>query len=187
MSLRRVPKESFDMRRLGGMLVVAVLMSTAVASAASWHRFSDRAFGFSLTYPGDWRATVANVPGVQQLELQRQGKTPYAMSVLVLDIRPGANPQQTVERVVAHEQSTGGGGLGSVHWSAATVGGKPALAGVLRPPTEGGVLLSNAIYVVGWRTHIYEIILTAYSHPSPSRVSQFPAAYARILKSWRFM
>ena len=175
------------MRRSFFMVASLLLLTTTIASAAAWHRFSDRSFSFTLSYPADWHGTVGGLPGVQQLILERQGKTQYAMTVLVLNIKPGKTPRDTVQRVIAHGQTTGGVGLGGIHWSAASIGGRAAMSGVTHPPTEGGVNIAMAVYIVGWRTHIYEVALTSFTHPAPTSVGRFPAVYRQILRTWRFV
>jgi hypothetical protein len=93
-----------------------------------------------------------------------------------------------MQRFVSYESTTGNQQFAHLHWSRTTLGGKAAMVGIIRPSTEGGVALSNAVLVTQWHTHIYEVSVTAYnSKPVPSRLQQFPRVYGQILRSWRFL
>ncbi len=61
------------------------------------------------------------------------------------------------------------------------------MATVIIPPTEGGALVSQAIYLTQWRSRVYEITLFSVHNPALSRVKQFLPVYGKILATWRFL
>jgi hypothetical protein len=68
-----------------------------------------------------------------------------------------------------------------------SLGRRAALAGVLKPSTEGGSSLADEVYIAQWRGWVYEIVASAYHKPPFSRLSQFPSVYAQILGTWKFL
>jgi hypothetical protein len=166
-------------------LVALVLLLPAIASAASWHRFSSKSLGFALQYPPGWRLTTSQQP--KQVALQYQGHQVYSLQVSLLAVKPGSSMAQTLSRVTTYERSLGDTAFVSVHWAAASVGGRSAVAGVFRPSTEGGVAISTGIYLTASRSRVYELTVVDYRHPPASKLAQFPGIYQQILKTWRFL
>ena len=88
--------------------------------------------------------------------------------------------------VISSEMSSDNG-VTQVRWWPTSLGHKAGFAGISRPPTEGGVGLTQGIYVVPWHSRIYALTMTAYGRPVPTRMSQFPSIYRQILATWRFL
>ena len=170
------------MRRYLGVLALAAALVPAGALAASWHHFSSKSFGFSVKYPSGWTVTQTAIP--QQVSIQRSGTPAYSVQVSVPGVKAGANIARTLFNVKAFELSRGNAPFAPAHWTQATIRGHPAMVALVRPSTEGGVAVSDAIYVTSSRTHVYEITTVAYG---ASSLSKFPSVYGKILKSWRFL
>jgi hypothetical protein len=175
------------MRRLSPAILLVMFALPGLAHAASWRSFHSRQLGVAFHYPGTWKLTVSNLPGNRQVTINSQSGPAYALVATVLAARPGHSLGQTMQRFVSYESSIGNAQLAHLHWSRAALGGKSAMVGIVRPSTEGGVAIANAILVTQWRSHIYEVTLTAYSKPAPSHLRQFPGVYSQILRSWRFL
>jgi hypothetical protein len=177
--------EGFGVRRsLLPLLVVTALIPVSV-SAATWQHFSSKSFGIKLQYPPGWHITTSVQP--KQVALQYQGRQVYSFQVTVLGIKPGSSLSQTLGRVKAYEQSLGDAAFSSIHWSATSIGGRGAMAGIFRPSTEGGVAISTAIYVTASRSHVYQVTLVDYRRPPARTLATFPTVYHQILSSWRFL
>lgn len=172
-------------RLLPCILFVALALPTGV-SAASWHHFANKQFGFALRYPGNWHLTVNRV-GSRQVLLSHQGAQIDAMTILVLPIKPARTVPGTMQRFGKYLRSVGNSGLSHGRWSSVAVGGRRGMVSIVRPSTEGGVGQSEAIYVVPSRSRVYEITLVAYANKAPSQLSQFPGVYRQILATWRFL
>ena len=188
------------MRRWNLILPLAAFAaSIGPASAASasppyrsggWHSFSSKKLGFAFRYPSGWRLVRGSV-GFQpatQVVVSYQGRTNYQLNAIVLPIKAGPSLTQTMKRFLAYERTaTQSTMYDQIRWTSPTLGGQPAKAGVLRPPTEGGVAIADAIYISQWRSRVYEVVLTSNRSPAPSQPSQFPSIYRQILSTWRFI
>ncbi|MGH2443868.1 MAG: hypothetical protein ACRDFX_12005 [Chloroflexota bacterium] len=170
-------------------LALAVVLGgpSVSASAASWQHFVSKSLGFSLRYPRGWSRHAVDQLGSRQLLLSNRKNQAYAFSVTIIPIKAGASSAQTLHRFVRYERGLGNTTLASIHWSKAQVGHRAAESGVLRPATEGGVGLAQGVYVASWKSRVYEISVTAYGKHVPSKLGGFPAVYARILATWRFI
>jgi hypothetical protein len=175
------------MRRLILVLLVTVFLLPAPANAASWHSFTSKSLGFALRYPPGWHAVPSATLTGQQVVFSYQARQLYAVTVSVLNLTPGSSPQKTLQRFLSYEKRASGTQYSAMHWSSATFAGKKAEAGISAPPTEGGVTISQGIYVVGGKRHVYAVALTAYAKRPLARLSQFPAVYRQILATWRFL
>lgn len=167
-------------------LLALVVMSTS-ASAASWRTFSSKPLGFALRYPTGWKALSIAQPGGQQIQFSNPGSTTYTVDVTVLKLNGGSSASTLKKRFLAFEQRAGNGQLATVHWSAATLAGRHGIGGVYIPATEGGVAVANGIYVVPWKARTYVINLLSVQKPSPRSLSRFPSIYRQILATWRFL
>jgi len=189
------------MRPIFLVILLATLSATvspatgSVAASANkhsntWRTFTSKKLGFAFRYPSTWTLTLGGV-GPQtagQVEVAHQGRSIYQMNAVLLPIRADRTLPQTMKRFLAYEQATTQSTMfNHIRWVSTTVGRSPALVGILRLPTEGGVAVSNAIFVMQSRTHAYEITLTSNRSPAPTRISQFPSVYAQILATWRFI
>lgn len=175
------------MRRWSFLCVVVFIALTATASASSWHTFSSKSLGFRVQYPVSWQRFVASGPGIQEVRLTYQGKTIYGVDIMVLRIKPAASLQATVARVVRYERGIGNTSFASIHWTGTSLGGRPAVAGISRPSTEGGVGAAQGIYLAPWHSRVYQVTISAYGRHAPSRIDQFPAIYRQVLATWRFL
>jgi hypothetical protein len=163
-------------------------MSLNSAHAASaWKPFHNAALHVSFRYPAGWTVMASATPGAGgQIMLTRQGRMPYALRLTVLPIRAAGSLSVTVKRASAYQRSVGDTSLMHLKWQSTRLGNVPAQAGVAIPSTEGGVGVSQGIFVTGWKGHVYELIISGYGHPVPSKLSSFPSIYFQILKTWRF-
>jgi hypothetical protein len=170
------------MRRFALPALLLLILLPATAGAASWRSYASRSLGVSLKIPSNW--SVNTPPGLEtspSVVLSYAGRPPYAITIAMTGIKPARSLASTVKLVMAHDPS-----LRGIHWSKASIGGKPALAGVSVPQTEGGVGLANGIYVTSTKGHVYSITILAFHRPPPTRLSQFPAIYRQILGTLRF-
>lgn len=174
------------MRRLALAIFVLVLLLPAAAHAAMWHKTGSKSLGFTVRYPATWHATAFSQGVARETTLSHQGKQIYALEISVLSLKPGKTPWQTVLTFARWQHGQGNSEFSRSRWVPASMGGRHGYGTVTRPPTEGGVRLSQGIYLVGWHGHIYEVTMQAYSPRSLSYLSQFPSAYSRILATWRF-
>jgi hypothetical protein len=173
------------MRRSLVALILLLFLTPTLASAESWKSFSSKSFGFSVRYPTGW--SLMMVQQTKQLLLQHQGHPVYSVNVSVLPVKSAGSPTKTVERVTTYQRRMGNTDFASIHWTSTSVGGHAARAGILQPPTEGGVALSNGIYIVSSGSRVYEITLAAYRKPAARSLAQFPSVYRRILSTWHFL
>lgn len=175
------------MRRICSPMLLIMLALPTLAHATSWRTFHNRQLGFAFHYPGTWKLALSNLPSNKQVTINSQSGPAYALVASIVAARPGHSLGQTMQRFVTYEMSIGNAQLSHLHWSRTDLGAKPAMVGIVKPSTEGGVAIANAILVTQWRGHIYEVTLTAYSKPAPSHLRQFPGVYGQILRSWRFL
>jgi hypothetical protein len=169
------------------ILLLLALIPASGALASSWHGFHDKTLGVALQYPASWQLVKGEQPGARQVELSHMGSAPQQLTIAVFRIRPGHSMHQTLAKLLSYERKNGNVTYSNIHWLGTTLGNQPAMAGVRRVSTEGGVGNSYGVYVSAWKTHIYSVIVTAYRNPPPSTLSQFPAIYQRILKTWHFL
>ncbi|HLJ68449.1 MAG TPA: hypothetical protein VKX16_13925 [Chloroflexota bacterium] len=173
------------MRRIALALALAVSLTPAISFASGWRTLSSQSLGFTVHYPAGWRVTSTSQVGVRQVSIQQQG-TSYAVTISILNVRPGRSAADTVRRFLAFERRLGEGMFARVRWEPSLLGGRASMAGVATPPTEGGVGLSLGVYVAGWRSHIYEVTLLDNHQPPLHSLGSFPRVYAQIIGSWRF-
>ncbi len=176
------------MRRLLIIALFVLVLLPANAFAAGWHHAGGRAYGFRLSYPSHWSVSSLVEPGnTRQLTLSYQGKQVYGLTILVLNLSPGRSLGQTAARFSQYERAQGNSSLIHVHWSAASLGRRRAMVGVVRPQTEGGVGQAQGIYLAPWRGKVYQVTMSAFSRHAPRTVGAFPSVYRRILATWRFL
>ncbi len=189
------------MRRLVFVMMVATLVAPASASAGSpsmpsitrsstWHTFSSKRLGFAFRYPPGWKLIPSSVApqAARQVIVWYQGRSNYQLNASLLPFKADRTLLATLKRFLAYERSiTQSTMYAQIRWTSASLGGKPALAGVLRPPTEGGVAVANGIYLSQWRSRVYEVIITSTRSPALSQLGQFPSIYRKILATWRFI
>jgi hypothetical protein len=186
-------------------IILAILLATlsAVGSSATspgtasaskhsnpWRTFASKKLGFSFRYPSTWTLNSGGVApqAGSQVEIAHQGRSIYQMIALLLPIKAERTLPQTMKRFLAYEQAaTQSTMFNHIRWAPTTVGRSPALVGIMRLPTEGGVAVSNAIFVTQSRTRAYQITLTSNRSPAPTGISQFPSVYTQILATWRFI
>lgn len=158
-------------------------------SAKPWRVFTNKNFGVAFRYPASWKLTAFLSPqGTGQVQVLEQRRNTYSILVSTLPFSPGASIQQTLQRFVTYERTQMHSAIYSrSHWSSVSLGGRPARAAVIRPPTEGGSDLSDAVYIAQWRARVYEILTSATHKPPYSRLSQFPSIYRQILATWQFI
>ena len=173
------------MRRALILTILAAALVPGVTSAASWRHYSSKVLGFTIKYPSDWKV-LQSAPS-QPVSIQRSGSTVYSITVAVLPIKPSHSIAATMARTRSYEHQIGNTTFASIHWQQVRVGGKPGMAGVLRPPTEGGVPVANGIYVLASRAHVYQVTVVAFEKPAPKTLSRFPSVYRQILGSWRYL
>lgn len=175
------------MRRLLFLLVPAILLVPTSVSASSWLSFQSRQIGVAIRYPANWKLIQSNSLLNKQVTLTYSSKTLYDLNVTVEPVAPGRTPEQTVSRFMAHEHRISMTAYDRIHWYRTTLAGHPAMAGVSKPSTEGGIPISNGVYIVGWRNHVYDVKIFSYHKPPLSRLNQFPAIYQQILSTLHFL
>lgn len=173
------------MRRFVLALLLIVLAAPASTFASSWRVFRSGPLGLEVRYPRTWHAVPSYLPGNTQVQLGYAGRTNYSLTIQVLPIKPAGKFVAVMRRFNQYQQRTHQS-LGRMHWRTVRVGGQVARGTIVRPPTEGGVAIADALYVIRSRHHVYEITEAAYSHPLPSSLPRFPAIYQRILSTLRF-
>jgi hypothetical protein len=164
--------------------------ASSIKRSNAWRTFTSKRLGFSFRYPSTWTLSSGGVgpQAAGQVEVAHQGRSIYQLNALLLPIKAERTLPKTMKRFLAYEQATTQSTMfNHIRWASTTVGHSPALVGILRPSTEGGVAVSNAIFVTQSRTHAYEIMLTSNRSPAPTSISQFPSVYAQILATWRFI
>jgi hypothetical protein len=187
------------MHRLMFAIVLAALLFPAGAAASSknttspkktsvaWRTYSSKKLGFTLRYPTNWSVLSATGPGNQQVLLS-QRTTSYGLTITVLPIGVEPTIRSTLQRYMTYQQQLHNAIFSRIRWSQTSIGGWPAMVGVARSPaTEGGITVSDAVYVTQSRSHVYQIVAVSYHRPPLSQLSQFPAIYGQILKTWRFI
>ncbi len=174
------------MRRLALVILVCTLVVPASAFAGSWRLFRGGSLGLTVRYPSTWHIAASYVSSSRQVTLGYSGRTNYSLMIQVLPIKPAGNLRVTLQRSIAYEQHSAGTLSGHLNWRPARVGIHPSIATIVRPSTEGGVAMAEAIYVTQSRHHVYVITEVAYSHPSPSNLGRFPAVYRQILQTLQF-
>lgn len=165
------------MQRLALVAVLAVLATPLQVSAAAWSTFQSKNLAFSIRYPSNWKE--GGSPTLGPVTFQSGS---MSMSIGFLPVKPASTIKQTVKRVGQYDQT-----FARVSWSRTTLGGRPSMAGVDSPSTEGGVAISDAVYIVGWRGRVYDVTLSSLHKPPYKRLQQFPAIYRQILSTWRFL
>ena len=165
------------MRRLAPIAALVLLATPLHVSAKSWQTFRSPNLAFSVQYPPGWHVTGSATVGPVGLQ-----SGTYSINIQVLPVRPASSIQQTTRQVTRTDPT-----FARVQWTRTTLGGRPAMVGVDSPPTEGGVPISDGIYISGWRGRVYEVIFAAYHKPAVRRLSQFPAVYGQIFRTWRFL
>jgi hypothetical protein len=173
-------------RRLLLVPLLALIVTSGGASAASWHTFSSKSLGFTVRYPTGWKALSSAQPGAKQVQFSYQGSTTYTVNVTVLSLNGGKSLSVLKKRFLAFQQRSGNTNVAGMHWSAVTLGGRHGIGGVYIPATEGGVSVANGTYVVPWKSRTYEVSLLSVQKPAPRSLGKFPAIYQQILKTWRF-
>jgi hypothetical protein len=183
------------MRRFVLVFLLAVLLAPSGVSAASrkapkgWRVYTSRPMHISLEYPSNWKLfpmVLPNQPG--EVTLSHQGTSIYSLQIQILPFSAAASIGKTLQLFLGYARRTTHSSVyARTRWSAVTLGGRTAMAGVLRPSTEGGSSLSDAIYIAQWRGLVYEITAADFHKPPLSRLSQFPSIYAKILATWRFL
>lgn len=173
------------MRRLAVLLLLLVLAAPASVFAGSWRLFQSRPLALSVRYPRTWHAVASYLPGDDQVQLGHAGPTNYSLTIQALPIKPAGKFVAVMQRFHQYQRRTHQS-PGRVHWRTVRVGGHLAGGTISRPPTEGGVAMADALYVMRSRHHVYEITEVAYGHPSPANLARFPAVYQHILSTLRF-
>jgi len=164
--------------------------SAAHKGATPWYHFSDKKLGFAFRYPPNWRLTNSNLPTTfpKSISLSYQGTTTYALTASLLALPAGRLLGDTLNRFIATARSNRSTLVATARWARTSLGGIPSMVTIVKgPPTEGGVTVSNAIYIARWRARVYEITLFCQRRPAPSSLTQFPSVYLHILSTWRFI
>ena len=174
-------------RRLLLVSFLALALTTAYASAASWHVYSSTTLGFSLRYPAGWKVLNIAQPGAQQIQFSYPGAIPYTVDVTVLSLNGGPSVATLKSRFFAFERRSGNGSIVAMHWSTVTLGKRRGIGAVYIPATEGGVSVANGMYVVPWKSRTYVVNLQSVQKPAPRTLSGFPPIYRQILATWRFL
>lgn len=174
-------------RRLLLLPLIVLILSAGTASAASWQAFSSKSLGFALRYPTGWKALSITQPGAPQIQFSRAGTVPYTVNVTVLSLNGGSSLSTLTKRFVAYEQRAGNASVAAMHWKPVTLAHHRGIGAVYVPATEGGVSVSNGMYVVPWKKRTYVINLQSVQKPAPTSLNRFPAIYQQILASWRFL
>lgn len=177
------------MRRnlLAACLAALVLVLPSTVSAASWHTYSSKSFGVAFRYPANWHRSVMKSGGMEQVTVFYQGKQVYNLSASWLRVAPSGSLAATMQQVQTYEKETGNATFQSIVFHRTKLAGKSAFAGIMTPPTEGGVAVSQALYIVPWRSHVYQVTFSANGKHPIKAISAFPAVYLQILASWRFI
>lgn len=175
------------MRRPFIFALALFLMLPLTALAGSWKTYDGHKLGFRVRYPSTWQVASSTQSKAEQVVVSHGGTHVYNVQILVLDVHPGKSLSDTVARFVSYQTGLGDTGFKHVHWKAAKVGGKKGRVGVLSPPSEGGVSVSQAYYIVPWKAHIYQIMLAAYERHALKSARLFPGIYRQILSTWRFV
>ncbi|MGI8825465.1 MAG: hypothetical protein ACR2JC_07455 [Chloroflexota bacterium] len=164
------------MRRFVPLLFMGLLAAPLPALAGSWYTYHSNRMAFSLRYPPSWRVT-----GPVTGPIVVAGPA-LSMNIQILPLRPAPSMRQTVSAVGRYDQA-----LSRLRWTRTSLGGRPAMSSVLSPPTEGGVTLSDGVYISASRGHVYEVLFVTYHKPPTRRLARFPAVYGQILHTWRFL
>ncbi len=173
------------MRRAVLIAIVALLILPAGVQANSWHTFTSKQYGFTVRYPSSWAVIAEYQPGSWQLT--STGRTArFSLSIAVLPIKPGRSLADLKRRFVGYERASGNVEVAGVRWSSGSLGGKPALEGILRLSTEGGAPVTNGFYVAASRSRVYQMTLVSIGKTRPTSVAQFPPIYGKIVATWRF-
>ncbi len=167
--------------------LLALVLTTGSASAASWRSYSSKPLGFAVSYPTSWRALSIAQPSEKQVQFSNPGATTYTVTVTVLPLNGGSTVKVLKQRFLAFEQRGGNAPLASVQWSPITLGHRHGIGGVYIPSTEGGVAVASGYYVVPWKTRTYVVDILSVQKPSPHTLNRFPAIYKQILATWRFL
>lgn len=189
------------MRRIVSALLLSLICMPVAAFAAkgqvvpvhkksfgSWRASTDKHLGVVLRYPGDWSVVRQSTgPGSGELSLV-SSRANYAINAFALPFAASGSIDATLSHFIAYERSTTHSNVyNQTRWSSARLGGRPARVGIIKPPTEGGVAISDGIYLTQWRGRSIEVTIMAYRKPPASRLSQFPSIYFQILSTWRFV
>jgi hypothetical protein len=175
------------LRRLLLVPLLALIITSASASAASWPLYSSKPLGFALRYPTGWKALSVSQPGGKQIQFSNPGATTYTVDVTILQLNGGTSVKVLKQRFLAFEQRIGNAPLVSVHWSHITLDRRNGIGGVYIPATEGGVAVANGVYVVPWKSRTYVVNILSVQKPSPRSLNRFPIIYKQILATWRFL
>lgn len=175
------------LRRLLLVPLLALIITSGGASAASWHAFTSKSLGFAVRYPSGWKALSVAQPGAKEIQFSYQGTTTYTVNVTILNLNGGKTLSSLKQRFVAFQQRSGNTNVASMKWRAATLAGRHGMGGVYVPATEGGVPVSNGMYVIPWHARTYVVNLLSVQKPAPRSLDRFPAIYKQILATWRFL
>jgi hypothetical protein len=173
------------MRRATFLLLAGSIFAALTPSveAQSWRVFSSKQLHMRIKYPAGWKAAISALPGNRSVQVSKAGNPPYSLSITLISLRPSSKLAASVRKYV-HSQLPGATSLACSHWTATRVGRSAALVTLQWPPTEGGVTLSQAIFLVQSKSHLYQIMETGYGSKPIRRLSSFPSVYAAMLKTW---
>ncbi len=173
------------MRRAALIVIVALFILPARVQASSWHTFTSKQYAFTVRYPSSWAVIAEYQPGTWQLT--STGRTSrYSISIAVLPIKAGRSLAELKRRFAGYERASGNVEVAGVRWSSTSLGGKPALEGVLRLSTEGGAPVTDGFYLAASRSRVYQMTLVSIGKARLESVAKFPAIYREIVATWRF-
>jgi hypothetical protein len=175
------------LRRLLLVPLLAVIVTSGGAAASSWQTFSSKSLGFAIRYPTGWKALSVAQPGAKQIQFSYQGTTTYTVNVTILNLDGGTSLGVLKQRFVAFQRRSGNAIAAGMHWSPVTLAGRHGIGGVYIPATEGGVSVSDGMYVIPWKSRTYVVDLQSVQKPAPRNLNRFPAIYKQILATWRFL
>jgi hypothetical protein len=157
--------------------------------AASWHTFRSKSLGISFRYPSGWAVAPQTIgaPGGSQVVVSQQSEG-LSLTAGLVPIHGAPSLRRTVQLFAAYQRAmTHSTMYDHVHWTSASLGGKAALAGVIHPATEGGVVASDGLYIAQTRSRVYQVMIVSNQKPALTKIGQFPAVYRAILATWRFL
>jgi len=171
------------MRRTFFVLFCAMVLLPLSAQAAPAQRvFSNRIMAFSARVPDNWQVQAIGVQLAHTVLFLAPHNHNINMSVRIIPIIASSTVAQTTRRAYRADPV-----LKGLHFNATSIGGRPAMVTVLKSSTEGGLYIADLIYITQWNRRVYEIIGFSIHKPPYSRISQFPAVYQQILRSWRWL
>jgi hypothetical protein len=185
--------------RLVCAVLLAVLVTPTVAAASTrqsahshataWRAFTSKKLGIAFRYPATWRAVqgVAVTGAANQVMVSAPSPSHNALTAQIVPVRAAPSLRATMSHFLAYQRAAGDTNYARVAWSSTSLGKRPAMATVIIPPTEGGALVSQAIYLTQWRSRVYQVTLFSLHKPALARVKQFLPVYGKILATWRFI